>query len=128
MPIAIDPTLLIPARAARINAVFEEDVEKGVIPGAVVLISRRGKPAYLEAFGYRDREKSAAMATDSIFRIASMTKPMVSCAIMMLAEEGRVRLVNPVSTWLPEMARVMVGVETTDADGRSEEASCRERV
>ncbi len=118
MSIAIDPTLLIPARAARINAVFEEDVEKGVIPGAVVLISRRGKPTYLEAFGYRDREKSAAMATDSIFRIASMTKPMVSCAIMMLAEEGRVRLVNPVSTWLPEMASVMVGVETTEADGR----------
>ena len=118
MTIAIDPTLLIPARAARINAVFEEDVEKGLIPGAVVLISRRGKPAYLEAFGYRDREKSAAMATDSIFRIASMTKPIVSCAIMMLAEEGRVRLVNPVSTWLPELAGVMVGVETTDANGK----------
>ena len=70
MTINIDPTLLSPKRAARINAAFEEDVEKAVIPGAVVLIARRGKLAYLEAFGYRDREKSAAMAVDSIFRIA----------------------------------------------------------
>ena len=118
MTVNIDPTLLSPKRAARINAAFEEDVEKAVIPGAVVLIARRGKLAYLEAFGYRDREKSAAMAVDSIFRIASMTKPMVSVAIMMLAEEGRVRLVSPVSTWLPEMAQVQVGVEEVDATAK----------
>ena len=111
---AIDTSLLIPARAARINAVFEEDVERGKIPGAVALIARGGKLAYLEAFGYRNREKSVAMTIDSIFRIASMTKPMVSVAVMMLVEEGRIRLVNPISTYLPELKGLMVGVETLE--------------
>ena len=111
---AIDTSQLIPARAARINAVFEEDVEQGKIPGAVALIARGGKLAYLEAFGYRNREKSVAMTTDSIFRIASMTKPMVSVAVMMLVEEGRIRLVNPISTYLPELKNLMVGVETVE--------------
>jgi len=111
---AVDLSLLIPARAARINAVFEEDVEQGRIPGAVVLIARGGTLAYLEAFGYRNREKSVAMTADSIFRIASMTKPMVSVAVMMLVEEGRIRLVNPISTYLPELKNLMVGVETLE--------------
>ncbi|MBL8385755.1 MAG: beta-lactamase family protein [Burkholderiales bacterium] len=109
-----DSRLLHPARAARIDAAFEEDVERARIPGAVVAIERGGTLAYLKAFGYRNREKSAAMAPDSIFRIASMTKPMVSVAVMMLAEEGRIRLVNPVSTYLPEMKAAMVGVESAD--------------
>lgn len=112
-----DPSLLLPAHAARIKAAFDEDVEKGVIPGAVALIARHGRLAYLDAFGYRDRENRIAMSADSIFRIASMTKPMVSVAVMMLAEEGRVRLVNPVSTYLPELKGLRVGVETTDSAG-----------
>ena len=111
---------LAPARLARIKALFEADVDKGVIPGAVALIARRGKPAYLEAFGYRDREKKLTMATDSIFRIASMTKPMVSIAIMMLAEEGRLRLVNPVSTYIPALKNLQVGVEVAGAAGKPE--------
>ena len=73
-------------RLARIAATFTSDIEAGTIPGAVVLVARRGRTAYLQAFGYRDREKQLPMADDSIFRIASMTKPMVSLAIMMLAE------------------------------------------
>ena len=113
-----DPSLLLPARAARIKVAFDEDVEKGVIPGAVALIARHGRLAYLDAFGYRDRENRIAMSADSIFRIASMTKPMVSVAVMMLAEEGRVRLVNPVSTYLPELKGLRVGVESTDGAGR----------
>ena len=114
----IDPALLDPARIARIGAAFDTDVERGAIPGAVALIARRGQLAYLEAFGYRDREKNVAMTTDSIFRIASMTKPMVSAAVMMLAEEGRVRLVNPISAYLPELKNLQVGVEETDAAGQ----------
>ena len=114
----VDPSLLEPARAARIAAVFSGDVARGVIPGAVVLIARDGKLAYHEAFGLSDREKGVAMQRDSIFRIASMTKPIVSTAIMMLAEEGLLRLVNPVSTYLPELARVKVGVESTDPGGK----------
>jgi len=104
-------------RLGRIAAVFRSDVDAGTIPGAVALIARRGELEYLEAFGYRDREKKLPMAVDSIFRIASMTKPMVSVSIMMLVEEGLIRLVNPVSTYLPEMKSVQVGVEKTDSAG-----------
>ena len=111
---------LAATRVTRIDDLFNADVAKGTIPGAVVLIARHGKPAYLEAFGFRDREKQLPMAADSIFRIASMTKPMVSAAIMMLAEEGRIRLVNPVSTYLPEWKDVQVGVEVAGAGGRPE--------
>ncbi len=104
-------------RLARIASALRSDVDAGTIPGAVALIVRRGELEYLEAFGYRDREKKLPMAVDSIFRIASMTKPIVSVSIMMLAEEGLIRLVNPVSTYLPEMKNVQVGVEKTDAAG-----------
>ena len=114
----IDAALLHPERAARIASAFQADIDKGALPGAVVLIARHSELAYLDAFGFRDREKNLPMTTDTIFRIASMTKPMVSCAVMMLVEEGRIRLVNPVSTYLPEMKNVQVGVETADAGGK----------
>jgi CubicO group peptidase (beta-lactamase class C family) len=104
-------------RLARIATAFKSDVDGGVIPGAVALVAHRGEIAYLQAFGYRDRERKLPMAVDSIFRIASMTKPIVSLSIMMLAEEGRIRLVNPVSTYLPELKDLKVGVEKTDASG-----------
>jgi CubicO group peptidase (beta-lactamase class C family) len=109
---------IVSERLARIDDVFKADVAKGAIPGAVALIARHGKLVYLEAFGFRDRERQLPMAVDSIFRIASMTKPMVSAAIMMLAEEGRVRLVNPVSTYLPQLKDLQVGVEVPGADGK----------
>ena len=108
---------LISQRLARIKDLFEADVAQGIIPGAVALIARQGKLAYLDAFGFRDREKQLPMATDSIFRIASMTKPLVSVAIMMLAEEGRIRLANPVSTYLPQLRDLKVGVEVAGANG-----------
>lgn len=111
---------LVSDRLARIKALFDADVANGTIPGAVALVARHGKLAYLESFGYRDREKQLPMGTDSIFRIASMTKPMVSASIMMLAEEGRLRLVNPVSTYLPEMQGLQVGVEYAGASGAPE--------
>ena len=114
----IEKRAAVSDRLARIDDTFNADVAKGTIPGAVALIARQGKLAYLEAFGFRDREKQLPMATDSIFRIASMTKPMVSAAIMMLAEEGRLRLVNPISTYLPELKNLQVGVEVTGADGK----------
>ncbi len=114
----LGPRGAVSRRLTRINDLFDADVGKGAIPGAVALIARRGKLAYLEAFGFRDREKKLPMAADSIFRIASMTKPMVSAAVMMLAEEGRIRLVNPVSTYLPELKGLQVGVEAVGSDGK----------
>jgi len=99
------------ARLERLGAVIREDVERGLIPGAVVVIARFGRVGYAEAFGWRDREARAAMNVDAIFRIASMTKPITSVAAMMLAEEGRLEIAAPVADYLPEFAELTVGVE-----------------
>lgn len=108
-------------RLNRISTWIKSDVEKGVVPGAVVMVLRKGKIAYYEAFGYRDREKNVPMTRDSIFRIASMTKPFTALAIMMLAEEGKIQLPLPVSQYLPEFKDLKVGVEKKDpATGKAE--------
>ncbi len=101
-------------RLQRISAWIQGDVDKGIVPGAVVMVLRKGKIAYYEALGYQDREKKIPMKRDSIFRIASMTKPFTSLAIMMLAEEGKIQLPVPVSRYLPEFKDLKVGVEKKD--------------
>jgi CubicO group peptidase (beta-lactamase class C family) len=108
-------------RLERISAWLKTDVEKKAIPGAVVMILRKGKIAYYEAFGFQDREKNIPMARNSIFRIYSMTKPFTSLAVMMLAEEGKIQLPVPVSAYIPEFKDVQVGVEKKDpATGKAE--------
>jgi CubicO group peptidase (beta-lactamase class C family) len=102
---------LSPERLERISATFRADVERGFIPGAVFVIARAGRVGYGEALGWRDREESAPMQPDALFRIASMTKPVVSVAAMMLAEEGRLQISAPVADYLPELAERSVGVE-----------------
>jgi CubicO group peptidase (beta-lactamase class C family) len=104
-------------RLQRIRDALQADIDKGVVPGAVALIARRGKIAFLEALGYRDREAGAAIATDTIFRIASMTKPFTSVATMMLAEEGKLLLADPVSRYIPEFANLKAAV---DSDGEAQ--------
>jgi CubicO group peptidase (beta-lactamase class C family) len=103
-------------RLKRLTSAFQLDVEKAKIPGAVILIARHGKIAYFEAIGFQDREKQLPMRRDTIFRIASMTKPIVSVAAMMLVEEGRIQLQDPVSAYLPELKDVKVGVEQIVSD------------
>jgi CubicO group peptidase (beta-lactamase class C family) len=103
-------------RLQRIRDALQADIDEGIVPGAVALIARRGKIAFLEALGYRDRETGAAIATDTIFRIASMTKPFTSVATMMLAEEGKLLLADPVSRYIPEFANLKVAV---DSDGEA---------
>lgn len=103
------------ARLQRLTEKFEGDVRAGVIPGAVVLIVRNGKVAYFRAFGERDKAANAPMKTDSIFRIASMTKPVTTVAALLLVEEGRLQLADPVSRYLPELKQLQVGVEKVDA-------------
>jgi CubicO group peptidase (beta-lactamase class C family) len=98
-------------RLERISVWLKSEVEKKVIPGAVVMVVRKGKIAYYEAFGYQDREKNIPMARNSIFRIYSMTKPFTSLAVMMLAEEGKIQLPVPVSRYLPEFKDMKVGVD-----------------
>jgi CubicO group peptidase (beta-lactamase class C family) len=80
----------------------------------VILIARDGKVAYHEAMGFQNREEQIAMKTNSMFRIASLTKPITSVGIMMLVEEGRLRLEDPISDYLPEMTSLSVGVEKAD--------------
>jgi CubicO group peptidase (beta-lactamase class C family) len=101
-------------RLKRLGSIFQADVDKGAIPGAVVLIARNGKVAYFEAFGFQDREKRIAMKSDAIFRIASMTKPITSVALMMLVEEGKIQIDDPLAVYLPEFKdHLKVGVEKT---------------
>lgn len=105
------------ARLQRLTYKFEADVRSGAIPGAVVLIVHNGKVAYFKTFGERDRAAKAPMQPDSIFRIASMTKPVTTVAALLLVEEGRLQLADPVSRYLPEFKQLQVGVEGTDARG-----------
>ena len=102
-------------RLARLSEAFREDVERNMIPGAVVMIARGGQIAYAEAFGWRDREAKAQMQLDAIFRIASMTKPLTSVAAMILAEEGKLQIAAPVAEYLPEFANRTVGPERVPA-------------
>jgi CubicO group peptidase (beta-lactamase class C family) len=102
-------------RLARITNFFQADIDKGSIPGATLLIARDGKLVYLNALGYQDREKGIPMKPDAIFRIASMTKPIASVAVMMLAEEGKIDLLAAAYQYMPEFKDVKVGVEKTDS-------------
>jgi CubicO group peptidase (beta-lactamase class C family) len=102
-------------RLARLSEAFREDVERNMIPGAVVMIARGGQIAYAEAFGFRDREAKAPMQLDAIFRIASMTKPLTSVAAMILAEEGKLLVAAPVAEYLPEFADRTVGADRVPA-------------
>src|SRR4051812_35395600 len=102
------------ARLARIGEVLKADIDKGRIPGAVVAIARKGKLVYFEAFGAADKEAGTKMTTDTIFNIASMTKPMVAAGTLMLYEDGRVMIDDPVSKYLPQFAKMNVAVMNAD--------------
>src|SRR5947209_1459510 len=101
-------------RMARMTQFFQSEVDKGSIPGAVLLVARNGKIVYRQAIGYQDRDSKTAMKPDTMFRIFSMTKPVASVAAMMLAEEGKIDVMAPVAQYLPEFKDVKVGVEKTD--------------
>jgi len=97
-----------------ISASLKAQIEKGVIPGAVVMVVRDGKIAYFESFGMRDLETSSPMQKDTIFQIYSMTKPITSVALMMLLEQGRIYLGDPVSKYIPELKELKVGEEGSE--------------
>ena len=102
---------------ARLTAKFTDRIAHGRMPGAVVMIERHGVLACFESLGSQDPARGPTMRTDSIFRIFSMTKPIVSVALMMLVERGELSLRDPVAKFLPEFAAVRVGIER---DGRLE--------
>ena len=97
-------------RLGRIKTALEREIAAGMIPGAVVGITRAGRLGYLEAIGSRDPASKAPMTTDAIFSVASMTKAMVSAVIMQLMEEGHLLLSDPVSKYVPQLAELKVAV------------------
>ena len=105
-------------RLARVTEVFKSLVNEGRIAGAVMLVARNGKVVYYEALGKADPVAGTPMAKDSIFRIYSMTKPFTSMAVMLLVEEGKLVLTDPVSKYLPQLAKRPVGVEKPGPDGK----------
>jgi CubicO group peptidase (beta-lactamase class C family) len=106
------------ARLARLTQALNDDLAKGTLPGAIVLIVRDGKVAYHETFGMQNPDAKTPMSKDAIFRIYSMTKPIVSVAALMLVEEGKISLGDPVAKYIPQFKDVKVGVEKPGADGK----------
>ena len=104
-------------RLARITSMLTSAIDSGELPGAVVMVARDGKLVYSRNLGTQNKAAGAAMQEDSIFRIYSMTKPIVSVAAMMLVEQGKVSLADPVSNFIPAFADTKVGVESRDASG-----------
>ena len=127
LPVQAKPSLAEPAsvgisrdRLDRISKVTRQYVDDELISGVVTLVARKGEIVHFEAQGYRDVASKTPMTTDSIFSIASMTKPITSAAIMMLWEEGRLRLTDPLEKFLPEFKDVKLST-TGDISGNTGE-------
>jgi CubicO group peptidase (beta-lactamase class C family) len=100
------------ARLKRIHPMIQGYIDKELIPGAVTMVARQGKIVHFDVQGYQNAEKKTPMTRDTIFRIASMTKPITSVALMMLFEEGKFQLADPISKWLPAFKDMKVAVFT----------------
>lgn len=101
-----------PARLTRVDSVLQGHVDTQRIAGAVALVMRDGEIVYERAFGWADREAQTPMRTENIFRIASQTKAVVSVATMMLVEEGKINLLDPITRWMPTFANATVSTVT----------------
>jgi CubicO group peptidase (beta-lactamase class C family) len=113
-------------RLERLRVSIAREIASGRLPGAVVGIMRRGRLALLEGFGTRDPATNAAMPTDAVFSIASMTKAMTSVACLQLFEEGRLSLAEPVATYLPELAKL--NVQHANPDGTFVTAPAKRQI
>ena len=98
-------------RLNRIGAWMQSEVDAKRVPGAIVMVVRQGKVAYYEQVGQQDTATQRPMARDSLFRIYSMTKPLISVATMMMVEEGKLTLETPIARYIPAFANSKVGVE-----------------
>ena len=106
-------------RLARIGQMLNGQIEVRSFPGAVALVARKGRVAYFEAVGQLDPKTGSPMSKDAIFRLYSMTKPFTSVAAMILVEEGRLRLTDPVGTYLPKLLKLDVAQQGTDSNGKA---------
>jgi CubicO group peptidase (beta-lactamase class C family) len=100
-------------RLALLDKTINADIAQGQLPGAVLLIARRGKIVKFDAFGYRDKEAGVPMTTDTIFNIASMTKPMTAVAALQLYEQGKLLMNDPLAKYFPQFAKMQVAVMDT---------------
>ena len=107
-----------PEKLARVGDYIRNEIATGKIPGAIMLIQQHGQPVYFENFGVRDVATQLPMTADTIFRLYSMSKPITSVAAMMLVEDGKLALNDPVSKYIPAFANVKVGVEQRGQDGK----------
>jgi CubicO group peptidase (beta-lactamase class C family) len=106
-----------PDKLARVTEFFKNEVTTGKIPGAIVLIQQHGKPVYHEFFGVQDTVSKAPMTDQTIFRLFSMTKAITAVTSMMVLQDGKIKLDDPVSKFIPSFADMKVGVEKKGADG-----------
>lgn len=102
-------------RLMRVHEAVQRHIDAGLLSGAVTLVARHGKIAHLEAHGLMDIESKKAMPKDGVFRLASMSKPITAVAVMMMVEEGKVRLNDPVSRFIPEFKSMKVAVAKPNA-------------
>jgi CubicO group peptidase (beta-lactamase class C family) len=115
LPAAAPETVGMSAqRLGQISAVLKREIEQGNLPGVVVMVARKGRLVYSDAIGFQDSQAGKPMPKDAIFRLYSMTKPLVTVATMMLVEEGKLELTDPVSKFLPAMKQMQVSVAHTD--------------
>ena len=118
-------------RLQRISQMIQRRIAAGEMTGAVTIVARKGKIVHLEAQGVMDLDSKKPMAKDTMFRVASMTKPVTGLAIMMMIEEGKVRLNDPVSRYIPEFKRSESGGRPARAAGRGgscSRAGCARRT
>src|SRR6267142_5589003 len=120
LPMAAKPEEvgLSSAQLKRLEQVTQKHIDEGLVPGAVMVVARRGKIAWASTLGKRDVAAGDAMKFDAIFRIYSMTKPIVSVAVMQMVEEGKLQVSDSVSKFLPEIGKMKVGTEKV-VDGRA---------
>ncbi|MCP3372468.1 serine hydrolase domain-containing protein [Bradyrhizobium cajani] len=109
---------LSPEGLAKVSDYIRNEIVTGKIPGAILLLQQHGKPIYYENFGVRDVATEMSMSADTIFRLYSMSKPITSVMAMMLVEEGKLALDDPVSKYIPAFAGMKVGVEKKAEDGK----------
>ncbi len=107
-----------PEGLAKVSDYVKNEIATGKIPGAILLLQQHGKPVYYQNFGVRDVATELSMSADTIFRLYSMSKPITSVVAMMLVEEGKLALNDPVSKFIPAFAAMKVAVEKRDEGGK----------
>ena len=104
-------------RLQAMKSALQTEIDQGKFPGAIVMIARNGKLVFSEVLGQLDKTTGKPLSKDAIFRIYSMTKPLASVAAMMLVEDGKIQLTDPISKFLPEFTKMGVSVAQTDTSG-----------